>query len=127
MTMLESKGDTAALASAGVFSGYPVFRGFGAIGAGPGDIARIIGQSSVTVENWANGRDPFPDEWAVYLTRLLAGWVRALEQSSGDVGRGSLAAGRNWLDLAREAVKDLPPQALAAAEKLADARLGKAA
>ncbi len=125
--MLESKSDTAVVASASVFSGYPVFRGFSAMGAGPGDIARIVGQSSVTVENWASGRDPIPDEWAAYLTRLLAGWVRALEQGSGEDGRMSLAAGRNWLDLAQEAVKDLPPQALVAAEKLADARLGKAA
>lgn len=125
--MLNSEGDTAALASAGVLSGHPVFRGFGAIGAGPGDIARIVGQSSVTVENWATGRDPFPDEWAAYLTRLLAGWVRALEQGSGEGGRESLAAGRNWLHLAQEAVKDLPPQAFAAAEKLAAARLVEAA
>lgn len=113
---------------------HPVFRGFTALDTKPAEIARMVGISSVTVTNWSDGRERFPAEWAIYLTKLLAGWVSALEQSSVNSGTPranhanvALINSRNWLGLAQELVKDMPAEAFSAAMRLADKQLRHAA
>ena len=102
--------------------GPPVFRGFEALGVNLSVLARIANVSEQEVYDWRYGLEPLPGEWAVLMTRLLGSWVRAFEIPPGhvpgdappywrDEQRWLLEAARNWLHLAQEAIKDLPPTA----------------
>ncbi len=102
--------------------GPSVFRGFEALGVDLSVLARIGNAPLEEVHSWRYGLKPLPAEWAILLTRLLASWVRAFETPAGhvpgdappywrDEQRGLLEVARNWLHLAEESLKDLPPTA----------------
>jgi len=107
---------------ASVHVDHPVFRGFEAIGIKASDLARMVGQPRQTLLDWRNGTPPMPDEWLVFLTKLLARLVEAMDQAPAPLGPddSGIALARNWLSLAEEVLKDLPREAYEKAIRIAN-------
>jgi len=101
---------------------HPVFRGFEAIGIKTSDLARMVGQPRQTLLDWRNGTPPMPDEWLVFLTKLLARLVEAMDQAPAPLGPDDdgISLARNWLSLSEEALKDLPREAYEKAIRIAN-------
>lgn len=101
---------------------HPVFRGFEAIGIKSSDLARMVGQPRQTLLDWRTGNPRMPDEWLVFLTKLLARLVEAMDQAPAPLGPDDdgIALARNWLSLAEEALKDLPREAYEKATRIAN-------
>ncbi len=101
---------------------HPVFRGFEAIGIKTSDLARMVGQPRQTLLDWRSGTPPMPDEWLVFLTKLLARLVEAMDQAPAPLGPDDdgISLARNWLSLSEEALKDLPREAYEKAIQIAN-------
>ncbi len=111
-----------------LFGRHPVFRGFEALGIGPGELAHMIHAPEGTVRAWQRSGPRLSDPWAILLTEFLGAWLNTppepLHNHPGydDLNhaedREAARLAENWYELALESIRDLPEEEYTAARAL---------